>query len=156
MFTFEINIASRLIRSRIEGFLTVEDVIEWSRQEQAAVMKIGCGSGEFLLFLDTSGCQIQSQAVVSLFQHIIATSCYKAQRIAIMRGNSLTRMQTDRIVSGYAYIAHFDTVSAAEDWLLGNGVRTGIQGIAGDRLPGRSTDLRFKGSLHLEQPRGRF
>jgi hypothetical protein len=118
MYTFVIDPKRKLIRSWIEGFLTTQEVEEWSREEQAAVVTLGCKSGEFLLLVDTSRCAIQSQEVVALFQHIIANSTYKSRRIAIMQGGSLTKMQTRRIVAGNDHIRHFAATDEAEAWLF--------------------------------------
>ncbi len=118
MFRFSIDPRRKLIRSWIEGFLTTDQVMEWSRQEQAAVATLGCTSGEFLLLVDTSRCAIQSQDVVATFQKIIATSKHKARRIAIMQGGSLTKMQTRRIIAGKDYIEHFSDTEEAEAWLF--------------------------------------
>lgn len=118
MFTITIDPHRKLIRSKFAGFLTTDEVAEWSRQEQAAVVAMGCGSGEFLLLVDSSGCAIQSQEVIALFQQLVATSEYKARRIAIMRGSSLTRMQTRRVAGDKDYIAHFEGAAEAEEWLF--------------------------------------
>lgn len=119
MFRFAIDPQRRLIRSWIEGFLSPEEVMEWSRQEQAAVVRLGCKSREFLLLVDTSHCAIQSQEVVALFQQLVANSRYKARRIALMQGGSLAKMQTRRVVAGTDYIQHFNDMNAAEAWLFG-------------------------------------
>lgn len=118
MFHLTIDARRKLIRTAFEGFLSLEEVTEWGRQEQAAVIAMGCRSREFLLYVDTSRCAIQSQEVVILFQQLIALSERKARRIAIMQGSSLTKMQTRRIVAGVDYIAHFAEPSEAEAWLF--------------------------------------
>ncbi|WBO22353.1 hypothetical protein [Sphingomonas abietis] len=118
MFNFTIDPHRKLIRTTFSGFLTADEVMEWSRQEQAAVVAMGCGSGGFLLLVDSSGCAIQTQEVIGLFQQLVATSEYKARRIAIMRGSSLTRMQTRRIAGDKDYIGHFETITEAEEWLF--------------------------------------
>lgn len=118
MFRFEIDPAHKLVRSWIDGFLTIDEVMEWSRQEQAAVVTLGCKSREFLLLVDTSRCAIQSQDVVTLFQQLITKSKYKARRIAIMRGGSLIKMQSRRIAAGADYVQLFDETADAERWLF--------------------------------------
>jgi hypothetical protein len=118
MFTIATDARLKLIRTAFQGFLTMEEVVEWGRQEQEAVVALGCRSREFLLYVDTSLCAIQSQEVVALFQKLIATSKRKARRIAIMQGSSLTKMQTRRIVAGVDYIRHFSDRTEAETWLF--------------------------------------
>jgi hypothetical protein len=117
MFSLTIDASRKLIRTTFEGFLELDEVAEWGRQEQAAAAAMGCRSREFLLYVDTARCAIQSQEVVALFQELIATAPRKARRIAIMQGTSLTKMQTRRIVAGNDHIAHFSDEAEAEEWL---------------------------------------
>lgn len=117
MFSITVDPARRAIHSTFEGFLSLDEVADWGRQEQAAAAALGCGSRGFVLYADTSRCAIQSQEVVALFQHLIASATLKARRIAIMQGSSLTKMQTRRIVAGTDYIAHFANAAEAEAWL---------------------------------------
>lgn len=118
MFSISVEPERKLIRAQMSGFLSPEEVADFSRQEQAAAAAMGCRSGEFLLLVDTVDCVIQSQEVVATFMHVVTTSPLKAGRIAIVRGNSLTRMQTQRIIVLRDEAAIFATLAEAERWLL--------------------------------------
>jgi hypothetical protein len=118
MFRIELDAPNALVRATMWGFMDVAEVAEFSRQEQKAVMDMGYGSGEFLLLINTEGAVIQSQEVVTAFMDIVANSPLKAKRIAVVRGSSLTRMQTQRILMIRDNAAIFAEASEAEDWLL--------------------------------------
>jgi hypothetical protein len=103
----------------MSGFLGIEEVVEFSRQEQAAVEQMGCGSGEFLLMVHTGDAVIQSQEVVAKLTDLVLNSPLKAKRIAVVRGGSLTRMQTSRILMVRENAAMFLGADEAEAWLFG-------------------------------------
>ncbi|WP_076068074.1 hypothetical protein [Sphingomonas montana] len=108
----------KLVLAHMEGFLEPADVAKFAQDERAAAESMGLGSGEFLLLVDTANCMIQSQDVVAAFQHLIANASHKARRLAIIRQGSLTRMQTNRIISIRDDAAVFVTRAEAEAWLF--------------------------------------
>lgn len=82
---------------------------------------MGCGDGGFLLLIDTGDTVIQSQETVAAFMRIVAHSPLKAKRIAVVRGDPLTRMQTQRILVIRDDAAIFRSLGEAEAWELGDG-----------------------------------
>lgn len=124
MIKVEVDFGRSLVRATMSGFLGIEEVIEFSRQEQAAVQQMGCGSGGFLLIVDTEGAVIQSQEVVAKLTDLVLNSPLKAKRIAVVRGGSLTRMQTSRILMVREDTAIFPGVDEAEAWLFGGDADT--------------------------------
>lgn len=118
MITVTTDPARTLVQAHMAGFLEVEDVATFSREEQAAVRAMGLASGGFLLLVETSECLIQSQVVVAAFQDLILNSPFKARKIAIVREGSMTRMQTNRILSIRDNAAVFQTRAEAEAWLF--------------------------------------
>lgn len=118
MFSIGFDASRALVRAKMWGFMDIGEVAEFSRLEQQTVVEAGLGSGEFLLLIDTEGAVIQSQEVVSAFMGIVANSALKARRIAVVRGGSLTRMQTQRILMIREGTAMFQTLAAAEQWLF--------------------------------------
>ena len=118
MFTISSVPALKLVHVHLSGFLALQDVAELSRQEQAHVAAMGCGDDQFLLLIDASGSVIQSQEVVAAFQDIVANSPRKARRIAVVRGNSLTGQQTERILRVRDDAAVFYSLEEAEAWLF--------------------------------------
>ena len=107
-----------LVRAIMSEMLTVADVERFSREEQDAVRRMGLGSGEFLLLIETVGNLVQTQAVMDAFQALIIASPLKARRIATVRDGALTRMQTRRISKVRSNAEVFDTLRAAETWLF--------------------------------------
>jgi hypothetical protein len=118
MFTVFADPSRKLVRAHLSGFLSAREVQEFSRVEQGAVRGMGLGDGEYLLLVDTSGCVIQPQEVVSAFQQLVENSPLKARRIAIVRHSVLSRMQTERIIRFRENAAVFDSTEEAEAWLL--------------------------------------
>jgi hypothetical protein len=118
MFSIEFDASRSLVRAKMWGFMDVTEVAEFSRQEQQAVADAGLQSGQFLLLVNTEGAIIQPQEVVAAFADIVANSPLKAKRIAVVRGSSLTRMQTQRILMIRDNAAIFADLSEAEKWLF--------------------------------------
>ena len=110
--------ARQLIIAHMSGFLSTEEVDQYARDKDAAVAAMGWRSGEYLLLIDTAKDVIQPQEIVAAFQHLAINTRYKPRRIAVTRTGSLTRMQTNRILSVRDNTAVFDTVEAAEAWLF--------------------------------------
>jgi len=119
MFAIETDPGCNLIIIRLSGLLTVEEVEQLIHQEQSAVAALGYRSDEYLLLVDASGCVIQSQEVIAAFQTAIAGTRLIAARIAVVRGPSLTFLQTQRIlrVRDNAQIAATEVEARA--WLMG-------------------------------------
>ncbi|MFZ2996133.1 hypothetical protein [Sphingobium sp.] len=110
--------ARKLVIARMSGFLSVEEVEQFSRDKDAAVESMGLRSEDYLLLIDTAEAIIQPQEIVAAFQHLVTSARYKAGRIAVARKSSLTRMQTSRILSLRDDAAVFETISEAEAWLF--------------------------------------
>lgn len=108
----------KLVFARMSGFLSIEEVEQFSREEQGAVEKMGLRSGEHLLLIDTGNAVIQAQQVIAAFMHIVVHSRFKARRIAVVRHNSLTYLQSRRILSLRDNAEVFDTPEEAERWLF--------------------------------------
>lgn len=110
--------ARRMVRARMSGFLTVDEVAAFSRDEQAAVRSMGLSSGEFVLLVETEGNVVQTQAVIEAFRDLIISSPLKARRIATVRTGALPVMQTRRLTAVRDDYDVFDSVEAAEAWLF--------------------------------------
>ena len=117
MFELTHNSVDRLIHVHMSGFFTVAEVEEFSRQEQALVVKLGWNRSGFNLLVTTSGDFVQSPEVVAALRRAVTDSQYKARRIAVVRGSALTQMQTRRIIAREETNI-FSTVEEAREWLL--------------------------------------
>ncbi len=118
MIEVSVDPERKLVRAVLSGFLTVEEVERFSREEQEAVRAMGLGSGEFVLLVETSDSVAQTQEVVDCFQRLMVSSPLKARRIATVRSGALPTMQMRRITAIRGYAEVFETVEEAEAWLL--------------------------------------
>ena len=110
--------ARKLVRAFMRGLLSVEEVEQFSRNEQDAVRSMGLGTGEFVLLIDALGGQIQTQAVMNAFQNLLLNTPMKARKVATVRRGALDRMQSRRISEIRATAQVFDNLDDAEAWLL--------------------------------------
>lgn len=117
-----INITSdksrSLVIAQMTGFLDPTDVQRFSDDKDAAVTAMGLGSGEYYLLVNTEGCVIQSQEVVATFMRVILQSPFRSRRLAVVRHDNLTRLQTRRILSVRDEADIFASVTEAEQWLF--------------------------------------
>ncbi len=118
MITVTFDPERKLVRAVMCGLLTVEEVEQFSRDEQDAVRRMGLASGEFLLLIDTLTQQVQTQEVMDAFRALMLDSPLKARRIATVRQGVLNRMQSRRIVQVRSAAEVFDNVTDAEAWLF--------------------------------------
>jgi hypothetical protein len=117
MFQILPDAGRKLLRVHLSGFFSIEEVADFCVQAQAAILGMGCRSGDHMLLVDTRGCVLQSQPVVVAFGKLISEPRFVARRIAIVTGTVASRMQTRRILAHPA-ARLFDTPDEAEAWLL--------------------------------------
>lgn len=110
--------ARKAVIVQMSGFLSVEDVEDFARSEQAAVESMGLQSDEFYLLVDTPATIIQPQEVVAAFQRLVENAVYKAGRIAVVRRGFLTTIQAERILMIRPNAAVFPSRKEAEAWLF--------------------------------------
>ena len=107
-----------LVIAQMTGFLEPADVRRFSDEKVAAVIALGLGSDEYYLLVNTEGCVIQSQEVVATFMRVMLESPFRSRRLAVVRHDNLTRMQTRRILSVRDEADIFASVAEAEEWLF--------------------------------------
>jgi hypothetical protein len=108
----------KLVIAQMTGFLEPADVQRFSDDKEAAVIAMGLGSGEYYMLVNTEGCVIQSQEVVATFMRVILQSPFRSRRLAVVRHDNLTRLQTRRILSVRDEAELFASVTEAEQWLF--------------------------------------
>jgi len=108
----------KLVIAEMSGFLDPADVVQFNADKEAAVSAMGMGSGEYVMLINTEGCVIQSQEVVAAFTRIVLDTRFKSKRLAVVRHDSLTRLQTRRILSVRDDAEIFASVAQAEAWLF--------------------------------------
>jgi hypothetical protein len=107
----------KLVRLKLTGMLTPEQVAQLYREEHEAIEKMGCRPGEHLCIVDLTSCPLQVQAVAEAFKSEIASSA-KARRLALYIGNALGRMQARRIARERDDVGFFEFQEEAEEWLF--------------------------------------
>lgn len=108
----------KLVRARMGGLLTVEEVMDFSRREQDAARAMGLGSGEFVLLVDVAEDVVQTQEVMKTFFDLMQNSPLKARRIASVRKGALNRLQSRRLRDVRSNVEVFDDTASAEAWLF--------------------------------------
>ncbi|WP_088182040.1 hypothetical protein [Sphingobium sp. Z007] len=117
-----INVTSdksrKLVIAQMSGFLDPADVDRFNADKEAAVTAMGLGSGEYVMLINTEGCVIQSQEVVAAFTRVVLDTRFKSKKLAVVRHDNLTRLQTRRILSVRDDAEIFASVAQAEAWLF--------------------------------------
>lgn len=108
----------RYVNVMMSGFLDVADVRQFTADKEAAVEAMGLKSGEFVLLIDTAGSTIQSQEVVAALMDAAINTRYRSRKLAVVRRDHLTRMQSRRILSVRDDACLFGTREEAEAWLF--------------------------------------
>jgi hypothetical protein len=116
MFTITSEPARKLIRIKLAGMLTSDQVADLYRQEHRAIDAMGCRIGEHLCNVDLTECPLQLQDVVAAFQREIQARP-QARRLAVFTGQALARMQARRILRR-PDVAIFVTQQEARGWLF--------------------------------------
>lgn len=106
-----------LIRIQLSGFFSVADVEAFAAAREFYHAQLRCGANQHLTLCDASGMRIQTQEVVGAFTRIVADPRYMSRRLALVVGSSLTRLQTQRVVSRSS-VRLFRDPGEAESWLL--------------------------------------
>ena len=117
MYSITLDHQNRRIRADLTGFMTPDEVMRFSADQQGALADAGWASGTFDLLMVTDGGIVQSQETVAAFQSLIVNSPIKSRRLATVRSNPLARMQTTRIVKMRENAAMFESLEDAIEWL---------------------------------------
>ncbi len=108
----------KLVIAEMSGFLDAADVDRFNADKEAAVTAMGLGSGDYVILINTEGCVIQSQEVVAAFTRVVLDTRFKSKKLAVVRHDNLTRLQTRRILSVRDDAEIFASVEEAEAWLF--------------------------------------
>lgn len=117
MFALSADPKLRLIITTLSGFMTVEEVTDLVRQEQALVAGYGFGDREFNHLVDAEELAVQSQPVAATFAAALESVPLKAKRVAVLRGSMLANMQQQRVLQIKDNAAIFSDRAEAIAWL---------------------------------------
>lgn len=114
MYQIAVDRERALIRVKHAGFFTVEEVRAYAA-DLARTFIGAFGARPYSMVIDIADCAIQSQEVIRAFKDHIA-AFPKAQRLAVVTGQSLARRQLLRILPR-DYLESFETDEQADQWL---------------------------------------
>lgn len=109
--------ATGMVRCCTKGLLTADILNDYESALQRAVTLARRQSPEILLLFDSSEASVQPPEIIerlSAFGHAIRKP---DDRLAVVVGSMLVKMQADRTMKDFAYEQVFRTVADAEVWL---------------------------------------
>ena len=117
-FTIDVDPPRDLVRIRLSGFFSVDDVERFAAELLLAHRRLGCARrGGPLTINDISGMAIQSQDVVARWGAFLADPTHRSRRLAFVVGSTLARMQLQRVIQGRDAKV-FTDAGEAERWLF--------------------------------------
>lgn len=115
MFNVSVLPPGTIIESVLSGFFDVAEVEAYADVAEAAIRRCARLPGGYRMLIDVSACQIQSQVVLGAFAEHIAR-VPRADRLAVVTGSSIMRMQIRRLL-GRPYTSLFADRDEALAWL---------------------------------------
>ena len=106
-----------LVRIRMAGFFTHEDIQSFLEARRAAHAQLCCKPNQHLTINDLRDMKIQSQEIVDAFRAMLADPEYRSRRLAFVVSPTLARTQLVRAIDG-RQARCFEDSWAAEAWLF--------------------------------------
>lgn len=116
-FTIDVEPARDLVRIRMGGFFTAEDIDTFLVARAEAHRRLVCAPNQHLTLNDLREMKIQSQDSVEAFRAMLADPAYRSRRLAFVIGATLARTQLERALDRRVARC-FDDPWPAEAWLL--------------------------------------
>ncbi len=116
-FTIDVEPERDLVRIRMGGFFTAEDIDAFLAQRTTAHGQLTCGPNQHLTLNDLREIKIQAQESVEIFRTMLADPAYRSRRLAFVIGKTLARTQLGRALD-QRYARCFEDVATAEAWLF--------------------------------------
>jgi hypothetical protein len=106
-----------LVRIRMSGFFTPDDVADFLAARREAHARLTCGPNRHVTLNDLREMKIQPQETVDAFRAMLADPEYRSRRLAFLVGPTLARTQLMRALANRDARC-FEDAWEAEDWLL--------------------------------------
>lgn len=116
-FSIDIDAPRNLLRVRMAGFFSIEDVARYHAAIDEASAQLGGAPSRQKMLNDISEMRIQQQEVVAEFQRVMSDAKYRQRRVGFVVASSLARKQLQRIIGGRD-ARMFETSEQALAWLL--------------------------------------
>lgn len=123
MYKITKDARNHILHITLSGFLAPEEVEAFAREEQKAVKDLGFSSGHYSVLVDTRNLKLQAQNVIARLLEFSENSPLRAEKIAIVVGDSVSRMQARRWGNS-TRAGIFSTDKEATDWLIGGTPKT--------------------------------
>lgn len=116
-FEFIADARRGIVHIHLSGFFS-EDAVHSIAAGMAGTLKqLSCGPNNHMTLVDVTGCQIQSQQIITAFQRLVADPTFRSRRLAFVTGSSLIKMQLRRLINDPSYAPVFGDHGSAESWL---------------------------------------
>ncbi len=116
-YSIDADPARNLIRIRMSGFFTLEDIDGFLEARRAAHAQLTCPRNAHVTINDIRDMKIQSQDIVDAFREVLAAPDYRSRRLAFIVSPTLARTQLMRAIAG-RNARCFEDGWKAEAWLL--------------------------------------
>jgi len=116
-FDISVDVARDLVRIRMGGFFTTDDIARFVVARDAAHGQLHCAPNQHMTLNDVRQMDIQTQESVLAFQAVLANPRHRSRKLAFIHASTLARMQLRRAAANRA-VEYFATVEEAERWLF--------------------------------------
>lgn len=116
-FSIETDSRHGLVRIRMAGFFTLQDISRFLDARRTAHDALGCAPNAHLTLNDVRGMTGQPQSIVDAFEKLLNDPASRSRRLAFVVGPTLARAQLFRALDGRDARC-FESPVAAEEWLL--------------------------------------
>ncbi|WP_066483578.1 hypothetical protein [Sphingomonas sp. CCH13-B11] len=116
-FSVDVDPARRLIKVKMGGFFSLDDVAGYHDAVHRATARAGGLPSQQRMICDISDMRIQTQDVVDAFRRVMGDPKYRQRKVGFVVASSLARMQLLRVI-GSRNAQCFATEAEAEDWVF--------------------------------------
>lgn len=120
-FDIGVDPARDLVRIRLGGFFSPDDLGAFMPEFRRAYAELRCGPNEHLTLVDVRELAIQSQEAVAQFAALLADPRFHARRLACVAACTLARSQLNRALAARRDARVFAEPAEAEAWVLAAG-----------------------------------
>ena len=117
-FSIAVDNSLGLVRIRMAGLFTLEDVRNFYGARREAHAQLGLPKNTHLTLNDVRALKILPQETLIAFCDMLADPDYHSRRLAFLVGPTLVRAQVMRALAGRENARCFDDEAEARAWLL--------------------------------------
>lgn len=122
VYSFQVDPSRNLVRIRMGGFFTREEIAAFVVARDAAHRQLTCAPNQHVTLNDIRDMKIQSQDIVEAFRDMLAAPAHRSRRLAFVVSPTLARTQVMRALDRRAAQC-FEDIWRAEAWLFAEDVR---------------------------------